>query len=281
VRLMLSDIEITPMGEHPQEKSFDAFRIAFTTENALLAQQVTSTLTSLFINEHLRSQEEQSTNTTKFLHEQVAEKKAKLDEQEQRLREFKMQHVGELPEQQQGNLGILTGLQTQLQNTMASLNRAQQQRVYLQTLIDTQKRAAAPVIPTQPGSPVVTNRPLTSLEAAQNDLARLEAKKADLLLSRTREHPDVRSLQREIAKAQETVQRLKASAPPPERDHPATASASPAKPSVDGSDPVLAQLVSQLESNRLEIENLTRDETRLKTTVGQYESRLNQIPVRE
>jgi polysaccharide chain length determinant protein (PEP-CTERM system associated) len=282
VGLMLSDIEITPMGEHPQEKSFDAFRISFTTESALLAQQITSTLTSLFINEHLRSQEEQSTNTTKFLHEQVAEKKAKLDEQEQRLREFKMQHVGELPEQQQGNIGILTGLQTQLQNTMASLNRAQQQRVYLQTLIDAQRRASAPVIPTQPGSPVVTNRPLTPLEAAQNDLARLEAKKADLLLSKTREHPDVKSVQREIAKAQEAVQRLKANAPPPERDHQTAATPnSPAKPSVDGADPILAQLVSQLESNKIEIENLTRDETRLKTTVAQYESRLNQTPVRE
>jgi polysaccharide chain length determinant protein (PEP-CTERM system associated) len=280
VGLMLSDIEITPMGEHPQEKSFDAFRIAFTTENALLAQQVTSTLTSLFINEHLRSQEEQSTNTTKFLHEQVQEKKAKLDEQEQRLREFKMQHVGELPEQLQGNLGILTGLQTQLQNTMASLNRAEQQRVYLQTLIDAQKRPA-PVIPTQPGSPVVTNRPLTPLEAAQNDLALLESKKADLLLSKTREHPDVKSVQREIAKAQDAVQRLKATAPPPERDHQASATPnSPVKP-VDGADPILAQLISQRESNKIEIENLTREEARLKTTVAQYESRLNQTPVRE
>jgi len=277
--LMLKDIDITPMGERPQEKSFDAFRISFTTETALLAQQVTSTLTSLFINEHLRSQEEQSTNTTNFLHEQVMQKKSRLEDQEQRLRDFKMQHVGELPEQQQGNLGILSGLQTQLQNTMASINRAQQQRVYLQSLIDAQRRQAASqnvISPT--GASVAVNRPLTPFEAAQNDLARLESKKAELLLTKTREHPDVRSLQREIGKAEETVRRLKSTLPAVEKDN---STPTQAKSSVDTTDPALAQLVSQLESNRLEIENLTKDETRLKATMAQYESRLNQTPVRE
>jgi uncharacterized protein involved in exopolysaccharide biosynthesis len=119
------------------------------------------------------------------------------------------------------------------------------------------------------------------LETAQNEVIRLEAKKADLLLSKTREHPDVKSVQREIAKAQEAVQRLKATAPPPERDHLASAAPnSPVKP-VDGADPILAQLISQRESNKIEIENLTREEARLKATVAQYESRLNQTPVRE
>ena len=77
VALMLSNIDIVPTNENPQpmnNKDFDAFRISFTTENALLAQQVTNNLTSLFINEYLRTGAEQSTNTTNFLHQQVEEK---------------------------------------------------------------------------------------------------------------------------------------------------------------------------------------------------------------
>ena len=282
VSLMLTDIDILPLGEHPQEKNFDAFRISFTTESAPVAQQITSTLTSLFINEHLRTQEEQSTNTTKFLRDQVAEKKAKLEEQEQRLREFKMQHVGELPEQQQGNLGILSGLQAQLQNTMTSINHAEQQRVYLQSLIAAQRRQNAATTSGQvtPGSPV-TNRPLSPLEAARNDLARLESQKATLLLTKTLAHPDVIKIQREIAKAEDTLERLKATAGPPEKEHMAASSA-PARVSVESvDDPALSQLNSQLESNRLEIENLSKDERRLKATIAQYENRLNQTPVRE
>jgi len=38
---------------------------------------------------------------------------------------------------------------------------------------------------------------------------------------------------------------------------------------------------SQLEANRVEIENLTKDEKQLKTVIAQYENRLNQSPVRE
>src|SRR5215475_11584446 len=139
VALMSSNIKVEPTNQGPRannSKGFDAFRISFTTENAMLAQQVTNNLTSLFIHEYLRTGAEQATNTTNFLHQQVEEKGKLLQVQEERLRDFKLQHVGELPEQQTGNLGILTGLQTQLTNTMSSLERAQQQRAFLQAQLD-------------------------------------------------------------------------------------------------------------------------------------------------
>ena len=85
--LMLRDIDLVPINENPQrDKDIDAFRISFTTENALLAQQVTNTLTSLFINEYLRAGTEHATNTTNFLHQQVEEKGKELQAQEERLR---------------------------------------------------------------------------------------------------------------------------------------------------------------------------------------------------
>jgi hypothetical protein len=46
-------------------------------------------------------------------------------------------------------------------------------------------------------------------------------------------------------------------------------------------DPALAQLRSNLEANRMEIDNLTNEEKRLKSSIANYESRLNQTPVRE
>ena len=38
---------------------------------------------------------------------------------------------------------------------------------------------------------------------------------------------------------------------------------------------------ANLEANRLEIESLTKDESRLKASIAQYENRINQTPVRE
>ncbi len=45
--------------------------------------------------------------------------------------------------------------------------------------------------------------------------------------------------------------------------------------------PPLPNSKAALEANRLEIENLTNDEKRLKAQIAQYESRINQTPVRE
>ena len=52
------------------------------------------------------------------------------------MRQFKAQHVGEMPGQLASNLQILQGLQSQLQNEEDALNAARQQHVYLQTLAD-------------------------------------------------------------------------------------------------------------------------------------------------
>lgn len=283
VSLMLASIDIEPTGQSSIQKDFNAFRIAFTAEDAVVAQRVTSTLTSLFINEQLRTQGEQSANTTKFLHEQVEEKRQKLDEQEQLLRDFKLRHVGELPEQQQGNLGILAGLQTQLQNVMAGLNRAHQQRAYLQTLVDSYRRQAASTGDPLPGS-LNANRAFTPLQAAQNQLARLQSERAALLSRYEPVHPDVLKIRREVAKAEDTVKRLKAATPsqteeaPGELGRTANRAAASAEPVEDAT---IAQVRSQLEANRLEIASLSKDEARLKAMIAQYESRLNQTPIRE
>jgi protein tyrosine kinase modulator len=279
--LMLSDIDIDLTDNVQQD--FNAFQISFTTENAHLAQQVTNTLTSLFINEYLRSGTEQAANTTHFLHEQVEQKRLELERQEQLLRDFKLRHVGELPEQQPGNLGILTGLQGQLQNAAANLNRAQQQRVYLQSLIESSKRQV-PVSPlvAVPGSPVVT-RMANPLETAQAELARLDALKATYVgKGWTAQHPDMIKVQREIASAEGAIRLLKAAPRPSAPAKTTTAGAAPvADPAESREDPALAQLRSTLEANRLEIENLIADEKRLKASIAQYENRLNLTPVRE
>jgi len=294
VALMLGNIDVVPIIENPQrqqqrDKDFDAFRITFTTENALLAQQVTNNLTSLFINEYLRTGAEQSTNTTNFLHQQVEEKGKELQAQEERLKDFKLRFVGELPEQQQGNLGILTGLQGQLNNTMASLNRAQQQRALLQAQLEATPRrravsdASTNILVPNPENPNAP-RLVSPVETAQNELVRLQAARSTLLSKGyTSQHPDVRANQRDIARLEDTIKRLRAAAPPPEKTSPTPPSAVAVKASAPdpAEDPSVVQLKSSLEATRMEIENLTNDERRLKADISQYENRINQTPVRE
>jgi succinoglycan biosynthesis transport protein ExoP len=272
IDLMRKNIDIRPVNDVPERKDFNAFKISFTAGSPVLAQAVTGRLTTLFIKENLKTREDQATNTTNFLEAQLETVRSKLNEQEQRLREFKMQHLGELPEQQQGNLAILSGLQTQLQNTMSGLSRAQQQRVYLESLLSGYRSLAARGSSLPGGNGAHTATPL---ENAEKELERLQSQR-DLLLGRyTPEHPDVVEVESEIQKQQATISHLK-SLPAAKLD---TASAGPSATGED--DASIAQVKSQLEANRLDIQNLSTDEKRLKASVADYQNRLNSTPVRE
>jgi polysaccharide biosynthesis transport protein len=285
---MLHDIEIQPLESAPTRKDFDAFKITFTADSPTTAQQVTSTLTSLFIQENLKTREAQATNTTNFLDEQLQLAKTKLSEQEEKLREFKTQYLGELPEQQQGNLGILTSLQAQLQNTMATMSRAQEQRVYLESLLSGyQARIAARPegsVPLAPGAD--GTRRISPVEAAQAEVLKLETERASLLSRFTTKHPDVIRNERELTSARSVLERAKEKLVQTELAVDQTDSKEGTKPPISTAasitdEPAVAQLKSQLEANRLEMENLAKDEAKFKAGLLEYEKRLNLTPVRE
>src|SRR5260370_26891401 len=246
-------------------------------EGPHLAQEGTGRLTSLFIETNVKTRADQATTTNNFLQEQLVAARGKLAEQEQRLRDFKTQYLGELPEQQQGNLQILSGLQIQLQNTTSGVNRAQQQRLYLESLLGeyqrlTPRHASVPVA----GIPSVSQTP-SPLEAAQKDLDRLQSEKAALLTTSTARHPDVLKIGRAIAEQEALVARLKGSKTPATEKPQAPA----ATPEGTEYDTTIAQLRSQLEAARLEMANLSKDEVQLKASIAQYQNRLNLIPIRE
>jgi polysaccharide biosynthesis transport protein len=282
VSKMLRDIEIQPLDKKQQD--FNSFKISFSAGDPRTAQRVTSTLTSLFIQENLKSREEQATTTTNFLHEQVEAKKKDMEESEQRLRDFKMKYLGELPEQQQGNLGILTGLQIQLQNTMTNSNRAQQQRIYLDSLLAGYRRQARnnAIGAGMPAGIAPGARATSPMETAIADLARLQSERALLLSRYTPTHPAVRKADREIAHAEAGLESLKKNIASAATSATAEAGGQTTAPDASSEEePAIGQLKSQLEANRFELENLAKDEARLNAAITEYQQRLNQTPVRE
>jgi succinoglycan biosynthesis transport protein ExoP len=249
---MRSNIEIVPIdGPEGPGRGVNSFKISFTGTSPEQAREVTSRLTSLFIQQNTETREHQATTTTTFLQEQLEAARLKLEVSEKEVGDYKLHHLGELPEQQQGNLAILTGMQGQLQNTLSSLNRAREQRQYLESLSD------------------------NSGLVVQGDLARLQSQKEDLLLRYTPEYPAVKRLDRKIAQTEALLKMARKSETPESR----TASSDPSLGIT--ADASMAQVNGQLEANRLEINNLTKDERRLEAAIEEYQSRLNQTPVRE
>ena len=192
VESMRSQVEIELVRD-PQNR-VSAFNVSYTSTDPQLAQRVTSELTNLFISENIEVRQQQSEGTTKFLESQLEAARKTLSDQEEKIREFKGQHVGEMPAQVASNLQILAGLQSQLQNDEDALNSAKQQRVYLETLLN-QYRA-------QQGSPKSESGAPVGLPALDAELDKLRAQLADLSSHYTDRHPDVRKLKDQIARTE-------------------------------------------------------------------------------
>jgi succinoglycan biosynthesis transport protein ExoP len=271
VELMRKDIDIELVRHGDQITAFNVF---YSARDPHVAQQVTSELTDLFINENLRVRQQQSEDTTKFIGSQLENARASLAEQEAKVREFKGEHEGELPSQEASNLQILSGLQAQLQNEQDTLNAAKQQRVYLQTLIE-QYRAVHTTSRSADGTP-------TGLAGMDQELDRLKSKLADLSSRYTDHYPEVENLKDEIAKTEKKrgtlVAELKTKGNAGRQVDDGTAAH-------DGTDPLqsspLLQLQGQLQANQAEIANREQAIAGLKARVNSYQDRLNSAPTRE
>jgi polysaccharide chain length determinant protein (PEP-CTERM system associated) len=272
VDLMRRNIKLEPLQKGSETKDLNAFKISFTGVDPHSAQAVTNKLTTLFISENLKSREEQSTGTTNFLADELEATAAELKQQEGRVRDFKMRNLGELPEQQQGNLAILSGLHTQLQNATATLGRAREQRAYLQSLLSQYEDVAAAGVPARG---TVTASPTETIKA---ELTRLRNEKSDLLARYTVKYPDVEKVDEEI-KETEALLAASTHAPEPTKDGTVQESSKSARPAER--DATTAQLKSQLEANRLEIQNATEDTKQTTARIAEYQRRLNLTPVRE
>jgi polysaccharide chain length determinant protein (PEP-CTERM system associated) len=270
VERMRKDIEIDLVRSPGRPADLSAFKISYSTLTPATAQQVTGELTSVFINENLRSREQQSENTTAFLEAQLDEARKTLAQQESRLREFKSHYLGELPEQVQSNVQILSGLQARYQAGSDALSQAEQQKLYLESLLGQYRSIASEKSPSNaaPGTP--------SLSGLERKLSELNAELTNLSGRYTQQHPDIKRVQQEIASTRALKEQIE------KTQQKSGNQEAVIEQTVSGvADTPILQVQSQLKANSLEIANRRAELKRIETQIGQYQARLNLTPVRE
>lgn len=272
IERMRKDIQVELVQASNRSGALSAFKVAYLSNSPALAQKITSQLTSLFISENLKARKEQSEQTTDFLANQLEEAGRGLAQQEAKVKEFKSQYLGQLPEQVQSNVQILAGLQGQLQQETDLLGKAKQQSVYLETL-KTQWHALEKTLPNAPGA--------VSPPVLDQELERLHRQLEELSSHYTDRHPDVKKLRDQIAKTEKLKQQMEASlaaAPPSETKDNAPRPSSPADMQILSSR---MEVESQIKANGVEIENRQQSILDLQRRIGEYQARLNMTPVRE
>jgi polysaccharide biosynthesis transport protein len=267
VASMRKDIDIELVRD--ARNQITAFNVSYKSRDPRVAQAVTGELTNLFINQNLEVRQRQSEDTTRFLESQLEAARQDLAAQEEKIRQFKAQHVGEMPGQWNNNLQILQGLQAQLQSAADALNSARQQKVYLQSLSDQYRSMQGPV----KGS----EGPM-ALSAIDDQLQKLHTQLTDLSSRYTSKHPDVRKLKEEIATTEKLRDQLIAN----QKNAPSNPAQGAQSPVMDPTKAtMLAPIESQLQSNQLEINNREQATAELKSKIEEYQARLNQEPIRE
>jgi polysaccharide biosynthesis transport protein len=266
---MRKDIKIELVQAPGQRGELTAFKIQYSASSPELAQQVNSELTTLFIEENLKSEQQLSETTTAFLSSHLAEARAKLAEQEAKVRAFKASHFGDLPAQMQSNVQILSGLQAQLGTAQRDLDGARQQKLYLESLLGQYQARHG-------GDPAVD-----SPETLEKELADLRLQLANVRSVFTEDHPDVIRLRDKISNTEKLKKQVDAdlaSAQKPQKQASPVQGAEDVKP---GGTSSMMQIQSQLQANQLEIQNYQRREKDIESRIAAYQARLNLTPQTE
>jgi len=285
IEMMRKDIEVT-VEKSASATRPGAFRVTYRASDPVLAARVVDRITSLYIEENLKTRELQSEGTSEFLNSQLAEAKRALDQQESAVSRYKVEHNGELPGQETMLQTALTGLQTELQGNDDALNRAQQTKITLENAL-TSSRAIENALRDRDRTTVRTAARPGALGKGPEPVFQSEVLATQLEAARVRygdQHPDVRRLREQVAAAKQR-ERDEASKRPVQS---VEANTTEPAPVVLSSDPELlqahehrVQLETELNGIRHEIERRTSERDRIIRDSNSYQRRIETIPLRE
>lgn len=185
-RKMISVTPMQPMAE-TRAQNLPGFTVAVTFNDPRAAQQLCSTITTMFMDENMAGHTTRDEQTTEFLGKHLDDAKAALDDKDANLAAFKRRYQGSLPDEEQTNLNLLTGANAQLEAATQALSRAQQDKSFAESML-TQQLSAWQA--SQAGQNPETLE--QQLSALQTQLIALQAKYTD-------DHPDVIKLKSDIA----------------------------------------------------------------------------------
>jgi polysaccharide biosynthesis transport protein len=268
-----------------------AFRVIYQGPDPVVVAKVVNRITDLYIDENLRTREVRAAGTSDFIHIELQEAKRKLDELEAAVSQYKLQHNGQLPQQENSLIAILENLKVELQGNQDATNHAQQEQAVLKSALDSaeateaalkQQALAGPPADTELG--VASNDvPLSKL---QRDYNELQDQLAQARLRYSDDHPDVRRLRLSIASLQPLV-----------REEAARRVAAAAKPALQSArtrlplDPVAAErartqdrvgsLKDQARATERELQTRKVERERILRDLAAYQQRLEALPVRE
>jgi polysaccharide chain length determinant protein (PEP-CTERM system associated) len=261
VEKLRTAVDIKPLEPTPgtQSRQLPGFYVSVTYKDALTAQRICTEITSMFLEQNARERKQQANQTTNFLSRQLEEAKKGLDNQDEKLAGFKRQYLGSLPEEEQSNLNILSGMNSQLEANTQALSRAHQDKAFNESLLNQEEATWK------------TSQTGQNPETAEQQLTILQDQLTSLQARYTQEHPDIIKLKSQI---EELKKRLNA-APKSNISAEGTTSAATREP------PQIQQLRAKLRQDEISIADLTRRQGQIQQQIQLLQARVQASPMVE
>ena len=256
----LSQITGGSTRRRPGQQESPGFMVSYMSSNPRDAQRVCEALTSKIVQKNLEFIQASAKGTVDVLTQGLDDAKRRLDDMDAKLAEFKRQHSGQLPTDQDSNLKMLMALTQQQDAFNQKQNIAQQDKAYNESQLAQQLAAWK------------STQSSTNPETLQKQLSDLQSQMISLRARYTDDYPDVVKTKADIAELKSRLAEInKASASATETDSKGSAM-----------EPIeVRQIRQQLHKDDEEIALANREIKRLQSAVGQYESHLSLSPAVE
>lgn len=243
----------------------NVFTVAYQGRDPQKAMRVANALASRFIEENLRLREERVMGTTRYIQDELRMSKEVLDKQEGEMRDYKLKHYNEMPDQRASNMSRLNALQEQFQSTQRRMHELEQTR----NLISEQIENRRDLYRLRAGS--VDTGVSTERGRGRDDLSEARRNLQEMLARYTEEHPAVK-------RAENRVRQLEAQRAGYDQ-------------SADGQDdggltpeehdPRINELGVQLREIEMNLQTLRSDSEKIREQMEKFQKWIDMAPVRE
>jgi len=253
----------------------NSFILFFQHENPEVAMRVASRLGSFFVEENIRSRESTAQETSKFLADEVRETRIRLEAQEEKLKQYKIQFGGELPQQEQANLNRLQRLQDQIKNNSDAIARLADRKVFLEAQISNIERNAR-VPDSQDPWETVGSGDQASPKYLLSELALREKKLEELSKKYTPLYPAVVQARWDVEQLRGKIVAMRQAA-----RKEAPRAAAPGLEPGNGNTEEIGRLRGQVAAIDLEVLALKRENANAVQTIDQVQRKVERLPQRE
>ena len=228
------------------------FKVSYRGREPEVVANVANTLATQYVDENLKMRSNQASETTTLLKKQLNDIKQRHEEDERKIANFKLRHMGELPEQVEVNLSTLGRLNQELTS-----NSEHQMRV-----LERRERLGKQLFDLNSGAPASA---VMNPDSMTHHLEKLRTELTELRTRASAKHPDVLRVQGEIS----AIEKALAETAKEAKLDPAQSAALLSSPE---------DIKHALRELDHELKNLKAEEQRLRAEVASYQRRVERSP---